>query len=60
MPCALSISKDSCGDSELAWEYLECLYTNLHSNRIGLEPVALYFIANAADSFSETKVVGKD
>lgn len=47
-------SKDSCGDSELSWEYLECLC--LHRSLIGLEPVAIYFIANVADRFSENKI----
>lgn len=28
----------------------------VHSSLIALEPVAIYFIANAADSFSENKV----
>lgn len=48
-------SKDSCGDSELAQEYLEYPCANLHSSLIGLEHVAIYFIANVADSFSENK-----
>lgn len=41
-------SKDSC---DLAWEYLECLCTSLHSSLIGLEPAAIHFSANGEDNF---------